>query len=231
MSSVPERSEIDDDYKWDLGSMFADDEAWEEAYAAVEERLDELRAYEGQVTDDPETLRAALELRESIQREVSNVAAYARMRRDEDTTNDTYQALLARAQSLAADARSAGSFLEPELQAADRERIEGFLEDDPELSTYEHYVEDVFRTAAHTRSAEIEELLADLSEVTGAAGEVYNMLSNADMEFPAVEVDGEERRITLSNFTTLQKHTDRDVRRRVYEAFYDEWGNYRNSVA
>jgi oligoendopeptidase F len=35
MSSVPERSEIDEEYKWDLESMFADDDEWEAAYEAV----------------------------------------------------------------------------------------------------------------------------------------------------------------------------------------------------
>ena len=230
MSSVPERSEVAEEYTWDLSDLYADDEEWEAAYAEVEERLDELSAYEGRVTEDAEALREVLELRESIMREVANVAAYARMRRDEDTTNQTYQALAARAQSLSADASSAASFIEPELQSIDREIIDEFIEDNPELAEYDHYFDDALRMKPHTRSAEIEELLADLGEVTGAAGEVYNMLTNADVEFPAVDVDGEPRRITLSNFTKLQKHPDRDVRRRVYEAFYDEWAEYRNTV-
>ncbi|PSP93509.1 oligoendopeptidase F, partial [Halobacteriales archaeon QS_1_68_44] len=230
MSSVPERSEVAEEYTWDLSDLYADDEEWETAYAEVEERLDELSVYEGRVTEDAGTLREVLALRESIMREVANVAAYARMRRDEDTTNQTYQALAARAQSLSADASSAASFIEPELQSVDRESIDGLIENNPELAAYDHYFDDTLRMKPHTRSAEIEELLADLGEVTGAAGEVYNMLTNADVEFPAVDVDGEPRRITLSNFTTLQKHPDRDVRRRVYEAFYDEWAEYRNTV-
>ena len=230
MSSVPDRSDVAEEYTWDLSDLYADDEEWEAAFDAVEERLEELSAYEGRVTEDAETLQGVLELRESIMREVANVAAYARMRRDEDTTDQTYQALAARAQSLSADASSAASFIEPELQSVDRETIDGFVESNPDLAAYDHYFDDVLRMKPHTRSAEIEELLADLSEVTGAAGEVYNMLTNADVEFPAVDVDGEPRRITLSNFTTLQKHPDRDVRRRVYEAFYDEWAEYRNAV-
>jgi len=230
MSSVPDRSDVAEEYTWDLSDLYADDEEWEAAFEAVEERLEELSAYEGRVTEDAETLQGVLELRESIMREVANVAAYARMRRDEDTTNQAYQALAARAQSLSADASSAASFIEPELQSVDRETIDGFVEADPDLAAYDHYFDDVLRMKPHTRSAEIEELLADLGEVTGAAGEVYNMLTNADVEFPAVDVDGEPRRITLSNFTTLQKHPDRDVRRRVYEAFYDEWAEYRNAV-
>ena len=230
MSSVPERSEVDEAYTWNLDDLYADDEEWEAAYAAVEERLDELEAYEERVTEDAATLEAVLETRESIMRAVSNVAAYAQMRRDEDTTNQTYQALAARARSLASAASSAASFIEPELQRVDRDTIDALVESNPDLERYEHYFDDVLRVKPHTRSPEVEALLADLSEVTGAAADVYNMLTNADMEFPAVEVDGEPQQVTLSNFVKLQKHTERDVRRRVYEAFYDEWEQYRNSV-
>ena len=231
MSSVPERSEIDDAYTWDLTDLFADDEAWEETYAETDERIEELSAYEGRVTESAATLEAVLELRESIMRDVSNLSAYARMRKDEDTTNQTYQALAARARSLAADASSAASYIEPELQELDGGEVEALIEENSALEAYEHYFDDTLRMKSHTRSAEIEALLADLSEVTGAAGDVYNMLTNADMEFPTVEdPDGETQRITLSNFTKLQKHPDRPFRQRVYEAFYDEWEQYRNSV-
>jgi oligoendopeptidase F len=230
MSSVPERGDVAEEYTWDLTDLYADDDEWEAAFESVEERLSELSAYEDRVTEDAETLQAVLELREAVNRRVENVAAYARMRRDEDTTAQTYQAFWARAQSLSADAASAASFIEPELQSVDRDRIDEFVEVNPDLAEYDHYFDDVLRMKPHTRSPAIEELLADLSEVTGAAGEVYTIFTNADIEFPAVEVDGEDRRITLSNFTTLQKHPDRDVRRRVYEAFYDEWDDYRNTI-
>ncbi|PSP88159.1 oligoendopeptidase F [Halobacteriales archaeon QS_4_69_34] len=231
MSSIPERGEIDTEYTWDLADLFASDEDWEAAYEETEERITELESYEGRATEDGETLLEALETREKLMRRVSNVAAYARMRRDEDTTDQAYQALTARSQSLAADARSAASFLEPALQALDRDELDAMIEAVPELEGYEHYFDDVRRMTPHTRSAEIEALLADLSEVTGATGEVYNLLSNADMSFPAVEdPDGEAVEITLSNFTTLQKRPDREFRRQVYEGFYDEWGAVRNAV-
>ncbi len=231
MSSVPERSEIEEAHTWDLTDLFAADEEWEAAYEETEDRIETLSAYEGRVTESAETLEEVLTLRESIMRAVSNLAAYARMRRDEDTTNQTYQALAARANSLAADASSAASYIEPEIQDLDRAAIDEFLEENPTIEPYEHYFDDTLRMKPHTRSTEIEALLADLSEVTGATGDIYNMLTNADMEFPSVEdPDGDAQPITLSNFTKLQKHPDRAFRRRVYEAFYDEWADHRNSI-
>ena len=231
MSSVPERSEIETEYTWDLESLYATDEDWEEAYADVEESLADLEAYEGDLTEDGETLLAALETREELFRKLANVASYARMRRDEDTRDQEYQALTARSQSLATDASSAASFIEPALQDCTREELDAMAEEVPELEEYDHYFDDVLRMKPHTRSAEIEALLADLGEVTGAASEVYNMLTNADMEFPTVEdPDGEAVEISLNNFTTLQKNPDREFRQEVYEQFYDEWEGVRNSV-
>jgi oligoendopeptidase F len=231
MSSVPDRSEIDTEYKWDLGSLFVSDEEWAEAYEQAETRVADLDAFEGRATEDAATLLDLFETYETVMRAVADVSAYARMRRDEDTRDDEAQAMATRAQSLGSTAESAASFIEPELQALDRERLDAMMAEEPALGEYEHYIDDVLRMKPHTRSSEIEGLLADLGEVTDAPGEVYQMLSNADMEFPTVEgPDGDERPITLSNFTTLQKHPDRAFRRRVYEAFYDEWEGVRNAV-
>ena len=231
MSSVSEREDIEEEYKWELGSLFASDDDWEQAYEEAQSRLDELRAFEGRATADAGTLLELFEVHESVMRAVDNVSAYARMRRDEDTRDDEAQAMATRSQSLSSAAGSAASFIEPELQELDRDELEAMMDAEPALREYEHYIDDVLRMKPHTRSPEIESLLAELGEVTNAPGEVYQMLTNADMEFPTVEgPDGGERPITLSNFTTLQKHPDRAFRQRTYEAFYDEWDTVSNAV-
>ncbi|SEP32006.1 oligoendopeptidase F [Halogranum amylolyticum] len=232
MSSVPERSEIDEEYKWDLESIYADDEEWETAFEDVESRVDDVREYEGRLTEDAETLLSALELEESLMRDVATVASYARLRSSEDTRNQEYQALSTRAQSLASKAQSATSFIEPELQQnLDEADVASFVDDEPGLAEYEHYFDDVLRMKPHTRSAEVEELLAELSEVTGASSDIYNMLSNADMTFPTVEnPEGEAVEISQGNFTKLLKHPDREFRQTVHEEFYEEWADVRNAV-
>ena len=231
MSQVPERSELPAADTWDLTSIYEDDDAWAAAYESVADRVDDLREYEGRVTESPATLLEFLELRESILREVSMVSSYASLRGAEDTRNQEYQAMQAKAESLSSSARSATSFLEPELQALDRDEVDAFVDAEPDLEAYDHYFDDVLRAKPHTRSAEVEELLADLGEVAGAASDVYGMLSNADLTFPTVDrPDGGSVEITQGNFTKLQKHPDRRFRRTVYENYYDEWAEIRNAV-
>jgi oligoendopeptidase F len=164
-------------------------------------------------------------------RTVEQVTAYARMRSDEDTRDQGYQGMKTRAQSLSAAASSAASFIEPEIQSCTRAEIQSLIDSTGGLDTYEHYLEDTLRMKEHTRSAEVESLLSELGEVLSAPGETFSMLTNADLEFPTVErPDGEAVEITQSNFTSLLKEPDREFRRAVYEAFYDELGGYRNTI-
>jgi oligoendopeptidase F len=231
MSSVPERSEIDTEYKWDLESIYATDDEWEQAYEDVEERLDELAAYEGQVTEDGETLLEVIELRDEVMRTVSTVVSYARMRKDENTADQHYQALSSRAMTLYSQADSASSFIGPEIQDLDRDELDRMIEETDGLELYDHYLHDVLRMSEHTRSAEVENVLAELGEVTGASSDIYDMLLNSDVEFPTVEKpDGEAVEITRANFTNLQKNPDREFRQTVYEAFYDRLGEYHNTI-
>ena len=231
MSSVPERSEIDPEYKWEVERIYADTDEWEAVYEATSSELEELAAYEGQISEDGETLLEMLERFEEVMRDVAQVVAYARMKRDEDTRNQTYQALYSRAQTLSSEASSAASFIEPELQSLPREELDEMIAETDGLEVYEHYLDDVVRMAPHTRSTEVENLLAELGEVLGAAGDAYSMLLNADIEFPTVEgADGEPVDITQSNFTTLQKNPDREFRKRVYEGLYDELQSMRNTI-
>ncbi|WP_336036172.1 oligoendopeptidase F [Halobacterium yunchengense] len=231
MESVPERGELSEQYKWDLESIYATDDDWEAAYEAVESKVDDLEAYEGRLTESGDTLLEALQLRDDVHRQVEMVSSYARMRSDEDTRDQHYQALRARASSLVADVSSATSYFEPELQDCTREQLRALVDEQPELATYEHYFDDVLRMKPHTRSAEVEELLSDLGEVFGAPSDAYNMLTDADLEFPTVEdPDGEPVEISQANFTKLLKDPDREFRQTVHESFYERISDVRNTI-
>jgi len=231
MSTVPERGEIDEQHKWQLDSIFDSDDVWAEQFETVSGRIEELAAYEGRVTESPETLLELLQLREELMREVAQLSVYANLRSSEDTRNQEYQALSGKAEALSSEASSVSSYIEPEIQELTEDDIEAFIDEEPALAEYEHFFDDVLRGKPHTRSKEVEELLAELGEVTSSPSEIYSMLSNADMEFPTVEdPDGEEIEISQANFTTLQKHENRAFRQRVHEAYYDEWETVRNTV-
>ncbi len=232
MENVKSREEIEEKYKWKLESIYGSDQEWEGEFEEVKELLPQAEKFEGRVTESGETLLEVLQLREKAFREVDKLFAYARMKSDQDTRDQTYQAMSSRARGLHSKAESVFSFIEPEIQASSREEVEELISGTPGLETYGHYFDDVLRLKPHTRSSEIESLVADLQEVLGAPGEIYNYLTNADLQFPEVkEPDGSEAEITLSNFVNLLRREDRDFRREVYEKFYDSFEDLSNTLA
>lgn len=110
MSSVEERSDIEEEYKWNLGSLFTSDDEWEEAHEVAAAQVEDLQAFEGRATEDAETLLELFEVHESVMRAVDDVNAYARMRRDEDTRDDQAQAMATRAKVARLDRQERGEF-------------------------------------------------------------------------------------------------------------------------
>ncbi|MFB6242069.1 MAG: oligoendopeptidase F [Candidatus Nanosalina sp.] len=223
------REEVAEEYRWDLEKIYTGKEGWEEEFEETGEKIERCEDYDGRVTESPETLKEVLELYEEVMRKTGKLTVYARMKRDQDTRDQDAQALNSRAQNLSSRASSATSFIRTEIQQTDRETLEEYMETD-ELSRYRHYLEDVLRLKPHTRSKEVENVLAELGEVLGGPGEVYNTFTNADLEFPEVERDGETVRITQSNFTNLLKDEDRDFRKTVHEKFYDRLSEFKNTI-
>ncbi|MFB6244847.1 MAG: oligoendopeptidase F [Candidatus Nanohaloarchaea archaeon] len=229
---VSERDEIDESYKWDLEQLFESDEEWEKNFEKAREEIEELERFEGRVTESAETLKEFLKLREELKRTVTDLNSYASKRYDEDTRRDEYQALKSRASTLASELSSKLSFFEPEVQEAGRERIQELMQQEEELQEYRHFFDDLLRFKPHTRSKEVENVLANLGDVLDAPDTAYKALMNADMTFPVVEdPEGEEVEITQSNFTKLLREEDREFRREVYEKFYDEIEEVSNTVA
>ena len=79
-----ERNEMDPAYQWDLSTLYADDDAWEQAFTGLGQRIDAVCAFEGK-TEDAQSIRALLEAETDLDLLLSDLFAYANLRRSEDT--------------------------------------------------------------------------------------------------------------------------------------------------
>ncbi len=225
-ASVPER------YRWDLSRVFADWDAWEAEFAAVEAALPGLEARRGTLgrsgRDLLETLEAVLETR----RRLAVVRVYASMRSDEDTRVADHTARDGRADTLSVRFGEAICWLEPELLKVEPDQLKVFLAQEPGLRPYEHFIEDVQRLREHTLDEAREAMLAGAADLARGARQVFNALNNADLVFPAVrDEQGREVELTKARFAKLIKSADRRVRREAYEKFMDTYGALSNTFA
>mgnify|MGYP001162135361 FL=1 len=231
MEKVPERSEIAQKYKWDLESIYSENGEWRNSLEIVKKRLDGFELYEGRVCESGDTLLELLDLSESVMREMGMVISYAKLHSDEDRRNQKYQSMLIEARSVAAKLGGVTSFIEPEIQELDYEKLKLLLKSNAGLDIYHHYLNEIIRVKDHVRSAEVEGLLADMGEIFSAPSEVYGLLMNADISFPKVRGEDQELiEITHVNFTKFMREGERGLRKKVYQKFYGEMGRFRNTI-
>lgn len=227
---VKERSEIEQQYKWDLTEIFENEEDWHEKYEKVREDLENIEEYKGQLTESSETLLNGLKAKDKLMRDISMLAAYARMKTHEDMSHQKAQELKAKSDSLQSQAASRIGFYRPEIKQLSKNQVESYIKTEEGLEEYQNYIEDVLRMKEHILDSKTESMLNDLGEIFSAPQETYSMLTNADLSFPEVEHEGEKVKITNANLTNLLKKHDRDLREKVYSGFYGRIGEFRNSI-
>ena len=108
----------------------------------------------------------------------------------------------------------------------------GFVDKEPGLEEYRFAIKDTFRQKAHILSQPEENIMAQMSEVTGATNDIFTMLNNADMKFPEItDEDGDKVAVTHGNYITFMESHDRGVRKAAYEAMYDPYKSLINTIA
>ena len=112
---LPTRDEVPVEQTWDLTTIFKSDEEWEAAYKAAAEKEEKVQQYEGTLGNGADAFLEAIEAMFDASRAVSKVYVYAHLKSDQDTGNNTYQALSNRAISLITNAQAASSWFEPQL--------------------------------------------------------------------------------------------------------------------
>jgi oligoendopeptidase F len=230
-STTPERSTIEDRYKWDLGKMYASSEKWEEHHKQLVPLVEEFAAKKGSVGQSAKSLLAALKLRDEISIELEKLYAFAALKRDEDMRVPDAQARYQIAQTLALKWDEDSSWFQPELLRIPEDQLRGWLQE-PDLKVYQHYFDDLLRTKAHILSAREEELLAMAGKPTEASSDAFGLLSNTELRWRTVkDSDGRDIEITSSSFTQAMQSKDRRYRHDAFLALHNSILDVKSTLA
>lgn len=231
MENMKKRSQMDARYQWKLEDIYASLEKWEEDYRKAKAAIDAAAACQGKL-GTAEGLYAGISAMDAASCIVTRLFTFARMRRDEDNANTTYQALTDRAQALAVEMDASTSFMTPEMLMIGREKIEGFFAQEPRLEQYRRTIESQLRMEAHTLSPAEERLLAQAGEMATAPDTIYSMLTDADFTFGTVKnEDGVEVELTEGRYVPMLQSADRRVRKDAYETLYKRYHEFSNTIA
>ena len=231
MQTITTRNEIDPKYKWDLASMYDSSEAWNSDLAKVAELAEQMTGFAGRLGESGAVLLESLQKKDEMNQILERAFVYARMKRDEDNSNEDAQAMTDKVMAQAAALGAKLAFYTPELIGLGEETILRFLAEEPGLAVYKFYLECVLREKEHVLSDTEESLLARLSEVLGSADDIFTMLNNADMDFgEIIGEDGQPAKLTHGSYITFLQSHDRKVRQAAFEKLYAKYKSQINTI-
>lgn len=229
---IPARSEVPEEFTWNLKDLYETDEAWEADLAACEEFIPRIEAYKGRLMSNAETLLGYSRLGDELQLKLERVFGYASMKNDQDSTVAKYQDYIAKARNIYVRIAAADSFAMPEILAADERELEKFYVAQPELQLYKRAIDRLRARKEHILSDKEEAILAGAGNITNSSSNAYSTFVNADIKFPnIVHKDGTETPLTNGSYITYMESSDREIRKQAFEKIYSTFEGYKNTLA
>ena len=226
------RSEVNEEFTWDLTALCPDKAAWEAVIEDIQERASRLAELEGHIADSAETLLSYLTQLEEMEIKSTPAYSYAHRLSDQDVGNTANQAMVQKLQSINASISSKLAFADPEILDIDAETLERYYAEQPKLEAYRKYIQEIQRLKPHRLSAEMERLLAMTGEMSGIPSQTFSIFNNADLKLPEMtDENGETIRITHGRYGTLIRSADRRVRREAFENVYRTYKQFENTLA
>ncbi len=227
---LPLRSEVAVADTWDLNSLFPHDDAWEAAFAQWEARIPGYDAYRGKLGDSVDVVADCLRFDLELERLGDKLGTYAFLKETEDVANSKYQGMKARYIGIASRAAEAGSFFRPELLALPEAKLKDYLAS-PKLAEFQLLLERLVRYKPHTLTTAEERLLAMQMEVNGTPRNVFDQLTDADLNFGTIEIaPGETIPLSHSSFMVCLENPKREVRKTAFHQFYAQFAAHANTL-
>jgi oligoendopeptidase F len=227
------REQIEERFKWNLGHIFPDWDAWQRGYDELDRKIAQYAALQGTLKSGSSRLLAALELSDDIGQLEYKVWYFPSLKYDEDQRDNAINARRQQVQILAAKGSQAMAWFNPELLSIPVETVRGWMEADPKLAVYRFAIEELYRQQEHVLDDKGEHLLSLSNQLSSTPYDVYAALSTADVKHPVIALSSGER-VTLTYgqyraiLATNRRQQDRAV---AFKALHELFANNINTYA
>jgi len=220
-------------YNWKLTDIYADWDGWQKDLDKIKEQIPKYQDYKGKLGSSAETLLAFRKLSEKNSEVFSKLYTYASLNKDIDGKNPMYITKLQKLQTVGVSLSRNTTWIETELAEIPKEKIEKWMNENEELAIYEHAYDNFYRQLEHIIDEETKEIKTYYSRALGAASNIYNSLSKADMVYPKVTLsNGKEIKTSPANAAKVfNSNENQEDRKKVLEAKSQAYAKNKNTYA
>ncbi len=229
---IPLRKDVPEKDRWNLDSIYRSDVDWEADLKKIGDEVKKVVQFKGRMGESRENFLSSLEAYKNAGLLMETVYHYASLRHSADEGDSVAADMEGRAMMAYTLMGGDLSFFDPEIQEIDERKLYAWISE-PEFKDYKVYVEKLLHLKKYVLSEKEERILSLQMQSAQTADSAFSMLSNVDMNkvFGKVCVNGEERTLTQTTFSTFLKNHDRSVREEAYKKFYKKFEENQNTIA
>ena len=225
-----ERSEIKQEYKWNLSDIYENYSAWEKDFEKVSELKKELAGFKGKFGNEGKLLEF-FQKQEEMDKISYKLYRYPQLARDLNSLNKEAVEHLQKVQFLFAEVSTELSWVNSEL-VDNRENIEKWIEK-KEFDDYRFGLKNLFRLQKHILEEKESKLLSYYSSFFSAPRSIYSEVTVTDVEWPQVTLSsGEKVDVTPANYSKiLSTNRNQEDRKLMFQTFYTIYEKKKNTIA
>ena len=229
---IPARKDVPAKDKWDLSSIYKNDDEWEAALKSLGGLAEKVASFKGKLGESKESLLAGLKALEKASLEMESVYHYASLQHEADEDDTVASEKYGKVMMAYTEMETALSFIDPEIQSIDEKKLREWIEE-PEFVDYKIYIEKLLYFKPYILSEKEERILSLQTQTAQTADDVFSVLTNVDMNksFGTVSVNGEEKQLTETTWSVFLHNHDRKVREEAYKKFYGKFEEHQNTIA
>ena len=215
--------------EWNLQEIIINNQSFYDEINDVKQLLEEVKKYKS--TDlDSNLLLNLLDKKWNIKEICNNILIYGSLMYYKNVNDDECIELKRVAEEFANDVNMALKFIDRKILDLGVEKVSHFIVENPKLEIYQLALHDLFRLEGHIQSDEINKKIKENNDKINEQLSMYNkLLSN--MEYGRIKIDGEEMKITSSNFAKYISSRNRNTRKQAYFSVNHAFFKKRDSFA
>lgn len=234
---VPDRSQVAQSDKWDLSSLYKNDDEWNSDLKKLPSLADNVLKFQKSLVSgdiDAKDFLAFTKANFDFERLAEKVGHYASLIISTDSSDTKNNERVNKFSFLMVDLNSKLSWIRPAILKLPEDKLRSWISADSEYGKdfldYKVALEKLLYLKPHSLTDEQAKLLSTLGETFETPSKTFSLLTNVNMDFGTVKTDEGEKPLTQSSYSQFMQNHDRALREKVYKQFYGVFEQNKNTL-
>ena len=224
-----DRKNADNKFKWDLTDIYPTLEQWQKDFEYLSNNAENFLSFKGKL-NNKKILKEYNDFSKNYMNKLEKVFLYTFLNHDVSLKESIYIEQRGMIEDLETKISSYTAYVSPELASYPDEYLLELI-NDPDFKNHKMTYQSLIDNKKHILSEKEENIMSLMGSFPGGFSNIFDSLTESDMTFDPVIIDGKEEKLTEEKLSLFLTNTNREVRRQAFKNIYKTYGQFAFTIA